>query len=105
VQDRLRAGLLVDGLALVGAFWCRYCYGETERGAPIAPNDAAWNRLQASARAARTRPDARLEMRDIVGESGAHPCYAMAFRSALDAVWKQGTRAAMLRYVAGEALA
>ena len=30
VASRLRAGQPVDGLALVGAFWCRYCYGETD---------------------------------------------------------------------------
>ena len=32
VASRLAAGQSIDGLALVGAFWCRYCYGETDDG-------------------------------------------------------------------------
>ncbi|HTM77529.1 MAG TPA: mannitol dehydrogenase family protein, partial [Devosia sp.] len=43
--DRVAAGQSVTGLALVSALWCRYCYGTTESGAVIAPNDPSWDRL------------------------------------------------------------
>ena len=35
----------VTGLALVSALWCRYCYGTTDSGAVIEPNDPSWERL------------------------------------------------------------
>ena len=55
VRDRLKAGASVKGLALVSALWCRYCYGETESGKTIPPNDPNWERLQAAAKPARQR--------------------------------------------------
>ena len=39
VADRLKAGQSFAGLALVSAMWCRYCYGESESGKTIPPND------------------------------------------------------------------
>ena len=45
-----RAGASVKGLALVSALWCRYCYGESESGKVIPPNDPSWDRLQAAAK-------------------------------------------------------
>src|SRR5690606_31425804 len=35
---RWQAGAPATVLALVSALWARYCYGETDSGAPIAPN-------------------------------------------------------------------
>ena len=55
-SDRLKSGASVKGLALVSALWCRYCYGESESGKPIPPNDPNWERLQAAAKPARERP-------------------------------------------------
>jgi mannitol 2-dehydrogenase len=101
VADRLRAGLDVDGLALVGALWCRYCHGETESGVAIEPNDPDWPRLQAVARAARAAPDAWLGMRDLFGDLGADPRYRGAFAAALRRVWLDGTRATLAAYLAG----
>jgi mannitol 2-dehydrogenase len=49
IRDRLKAGGSIRGLALETALWCRYCYGETDRGKPIAQNDPSWERLQAAA--------------------------------------------------------
>ena len=54
----------VKGLALVSAMWCRYCYGESESGKTIPPNDPSWDRLQArgqacAERSARLPRDAR----------------------------------------------
>src|SRR5690606_10251407 len=65
--DRLVQGRSVTGLALVSALWARYCYGESDSGRTIAPNDPNWERLTALARTARTDPAAWLSMTDIFG--------------------------------------
>ncbi|MGB8811978.1 MAG: mannitol dehydrogenase family protein, partial [Paracoccaceae bacterium] len=62
LRDNLAAGKMPDGLILLSALWCRYCYGETESGKVIPPNDPAWDQLQAVARAARDNPVAWLGM-------------------------------------------
>ena len=56
IADRLKAGKGVDGLALESALWCRYCFGTTDSGAVIEPNDPSWDRLQATAKAAKDDP-------------------------------------------------
>ncbi|HKU87564.1 MAG TPA: mannitol dehydrogenase family protein [Casimicrobiaceae bacterium] len=99
VADRLAGGRSIDGLALVGALWCRYCYGETESGATIEPNDPSWSRLNAVAIEARRDPRAWLGMTDIYGDVGSNPVYAAAFCRALERVWQQGSRAVLTRYV------
>ena len=53
IADRLAAGKGVSGLALESALWCRYCFGETDSGAVIDPNDPNWDRLQAASKAAK----------------------------------------------------
>jgi mannitol 2-dehydrogenase len=80
--------------------WCRYCYGETESGEAIPPNDLSWDRLQAAAKAARRDPTAFLAMRDIFGELADAPAYVAAFSAALTKLWAQGVRAALDDYVA-----
>ena len=100
VRDRLKSGAAVLGLALVSALWCRYCYGESESGKPIAPNDPSWGRLQTAAKAARTRPQAFLEMRDIFGELADDPVYVAAFSGALTKLWAQGVRTTLSGYLA-----
>jgi mannitol 2-dehydrogenase len=100
VADRVHAGLGIDGLALVCAFWCRYCYGETDSGAPIAPNDPDWTRLHARAIEARADPAAWLGMRDIYGELGHDAHFAAAFARALERIWRDGARATLAGYLA-----
>jgi len=100
IADRVRAGLDVDGLALVSALWCRYCFGETDSGAPIAANDDAWPRLQALAAKARADPRAWLDMRDVYGTLGTHDRFEHAFSRALEGVWRDGTRATLAAYLA-----
>lgn len=100
--DRLRAGAPITGLALVSALWARYCYGETDSGAPIAPNDPSWDRLTAQAKRAREAPAAWLEMRDIFGELSDDPRYVEAFTHALSALWTLGTRETLMRHLRGE---
>jgi len=99
VASRLAAGQPIDGLALVGAFWCRYCYGETDDGTPIEPNDPNWPRLQAVAVEARRDPRAWLAMTDIFGALGRDERYASAFGRALERLWRDGTRATLTHYL------
>jgi mannitol 2-dehydrogenase len=97
--DRLKAGASVRGLALVSALWCRYCYGETESGKPIAPNDPSWERLQTAAKQARSDPRAFLELRDIFGKLAEEPTYVSEFSSALSALWADGVRPTLADYL------
>lgn len=90
IADRLRAGLSVPGLALSSALWCRYCYGTTDSGAEIAPNDPDWSRLSSIAKEARGNPSAWLEMEDIYGAVGQSPKFREAFGTALTALWSKG---------------
>ena len=100
VADRLRAGADVSGLALVSALWCRYCFGESEGGKVIPPNDPAWDRLQGAARKARDDPRAFLALNDIFGALAETPVYVAAFSAALRQLWGQGVRKTLEGYLA-----
>ena len=99
--DRLKKGLPITGLALESALWCRYCYGETDSGKEIAPNDPNWDRLQEHARRAKDDPMAFLEMDDIFGEVGKSEIFRQAFAHGLTTLWQAGTRETLTRYIAG----
>lgn len=101
IADRLKAGKGIAGLALESALWCRYCFGTTDSGAVIEPNDPSWDRLQATAKAAKDAPAAWLAMEDIYGDVGRAPVFAEAFAHALNALWADGARATLTRYLAG----
>lgn len=101
VTDRLRSGGAVEGLALVSALWARYCFGETESGMAIAPNDPQWERLTGLARTARDDPKAWLGMAEVFGDLAQDQRYVAAFTLALDTLWRQGTRQTLQRYVDG----
>jgi mannitol 2-dehydrogenase len=98
--DRVAAGQSVTGLALVSALWARYCYGESDSGKVIAPNDPSWDRLTALAKQARTDPKAWLTMSDIFGPLANEPAYVAAFTKALGALWSRGTTATLEAYLA-----
>jgi mannitol 2-dehydrogenase len=98
---RLKAGRSVKGLALVSALWCRYCYGVSESGKTITPNDPSWDRLQAAARAARGDATAYLAMRDIFGEAADTPAYVASFSNALHRLWADGVRKTVDAYMTG----
>ncbi|MFD1790311.1 mannitol dehydrogenase family protein [Ochrobactrum teleogrylli] len=100
--DRVAKGHTVTGLALVSAFWCRYCYGTTDSGAVIEPNDPSWDRLTKQAARAKADPAAWLSMDDIFGALAANPAYVTAFSSALKAIWRDGTVKTLERYLAGQ---
>jgi mannitol 2-dehydrogenase len=100
--DRVEAGQSVTGLALVSALWCRYCYGTTDSGAVIEPNDPNWNRLTQQAKLAKDDPKAWLAMSDIYGELAQSEIFVQAFSQALRALWTNGTKATLERYLAGQ---
>ena len=95
IRDALAAGGKVEGLALVSALWCRYCYGVTEGGNEIAPNDPNWDRLVPLARAAKDDPSAWLSMREVYGDTGTDPRFADAFARNLRDLWQRGTAAVL----------
>ncbi|HEV2901165.1 MAG TPA: mannitol dehydrogenase family protein [Pseudaminobacter sp.] len=101
IADRLASGTSVSGLALESALWCRYCFGITESGTEIAPNDPNWDRLLTTARAAKDDAGAWLAMEDIYGEVGRSEIFAAAFADALEMLWRVGTRETLKRYLGG----
>ncbi|HWK68703.1 MAG TPA: mannitol dehydrogenase family protein [Rhizobiaceae bacterium] len=101
VADRLASGQGIAGLALESALWCRYCFGTTESGAEIAPNDPNWERLQETARQAKAEPSAWLAMDDIYGEVGRSAVFASAFRSSLESLWSKGAAETLKLYLDG----
>ncbi|MBA5778056.1 mannitol dehydrogenase family protein [Stappia sp. F7233] len=101
IADRLAGGGSIDGLALESALWCRYCFGVSDSGAIIAPNDPGWDRLQDVASNARNDPAAWLAMEDIYGDVGKSEPFAAAFAHALKRLWAQGTEATLKRYLDG----
>jgi mannitol 2-dehydrogenase len=97
--DRVAQGKSVEGLALVSAFWARYCFGTTDSGKPIAPNDPSWTRLTAEAKRAKDAPTSWLAMTDIFGGLAQEPAYVEAFSHALDTIWAIGTKATLEAYL------
>lgn len=100
--DRAQRQQSVNGLSLVSALWCRYCYGTTDSGAVIEPNDPNWDRLTAQAKKAKANPQAWLEMADIYGELAHNPSFVATFTQALETLWKIGTKATLERYLEGQ---
>jgi len=99
IADRLREGAGVEGLALASALWCRYCFGETESGASIEPNDPAWDELVERSCTARTEPAAWLNMQDVYGDLARDDRFSQPFARALDALWAEGTESVLRRYL------
>ena len=97
--DRIAQGKSVTGLALVSALWARYCYGTSDSGKPIAPNDPSWTRLTETAKRAKDDPTAWLGMTDIFGDLAKQPAYVEAFSHALNTVWAIGTKATLEEYL------
>jgi len=98
--DRANDNSLLTGLALVSALWCRYCYGTTDSGAVIEPNDPSWNRLTAQAKKAKDNPAAWLDMADIYGDLAKAPSFVAAFTKSLNSLWSIGTNATLEAYLA-----
>jgi mannitol 2-dehydrogenase len=99
IRDCLAAGGKAEGLTLLSAMWCRYCFGTDETGAVIAPNDPNWDMLQARAIAAKDDPAQWIGMTEIYGDLAANAGFAERFAEALRLVWDRGVQAAMLKYI------
>ncbi|WP_243374809.1 mannitol dehydrogenase family protein [Microvirga solisilvae] len=100
-RDRLQAGADVTGLALVSALWCRYCAGSTDAGEAFPLDDPNAARLTPAALAARSDPAAFLDLRDIFGDIADSSAFRLRFESALNSLWRDGTRTTLQRYLNG----
>ncbi|MBI1171418.1 mannitol dehydrogenase family protein [bacterium] len=99
IRDVLAAGGKAEGLTLLSAMWCRYCFGTTEAGDAIEPNDPNWDLLQATAKAAKANPAAWLAMAPVYGDLAQNAGFVARFAEALNFVWSHGADAAMRRYI------
>ncbi|MGH6799100.1 MAG: mannitol dehydrogenase family protein, partial [Roseiarcus sp.] len=59
----------------------------------------SWERLQTSAKRARSDPRAFLELRDIFGGLAENPHYVGAFSNTLSALWARGVRSTLADYL------
>ena len=98
-RDRLAKGQPVNGLALVSALWCRYCYGETEDGAPIDVDDIQAGRLRDAAQKARNAPHVFLTLCDIFGDVADSPEFQNVFATTLSSLWRDGVAKTLASYV------
>lgn len=101
IADRLSSGASVTGLALGSALWCRYCFGESDSGRAIEPNDPNWDRLVPAARAARTDPTVWLDMHEVYGDIGKDEIFRKQFAHALRTLWSDGTQTVLRNYLDG----
>ncbi len=99
LRDALAAGGSIEGLALVSALWCRYCYGETDNGTPIAPNDPNWDMLQDLSRRAKADPALWLGLESVYGDLKDNARLHDVFGRHLDRLWSLGTRRVLQDYV------
>jgi mannitol 2-dehydrogenase len=100
LRDALAAGGSVDGLAMVSALWCRYCFGTTASGQEIAPNDPNWATLQSCAQAAQGNPTAWLGQSDVYGDLARDSRFVTAFSSHLTRIWADGVESALQGFLA-----
>eukprot|EP00177_Eucheuma_denticulatum_P007338 GFKZ01013354.1.p1 GENE.GFKZ01013354.1~~GFKZ01013354.1.p1 ORF type:complete len:501 (+),score=65.07 GFKZ01013354.1:41-1543(+) len=102
VRSAIEAGGSVDGLALVSAFWCRYCFGVTEGGVAIKKNDPNWEELGRRARRAKEEPSVWLDMESVYGDLAGEGKFREAFKKWVGVVWKEGVDVALRKYLAPE---
>uniref|UniRef100_A4WT64 Mannitol dehydrogenase, C-terminal domain n=1 Tax=Cereibacter sphaeroides (strain ATCC 17025 / ATH 2.4.3) TaxID=349102 RepID=A4WT64_CERS5 len=100
LRDNLAAGRMPKGLVLLSALWCRYCFGTTDSGQVVAPNDPNWSALQERSKRARANPADWLAMTEVYGDLGRHPALVGEFGAALEAVWRDGAEAVLRRFLA-----
>jgi mannitol 2-dehydrogenase len=98
---RLAGGESVTGLSLVSALWCRFCTGTTDSGKPTNYNDASAERLKEAALKAKDSPASFLALGDIFGDVGKSEVFAASFARHLKALWENGARETLRRYVSG----
>ena len=99
IADAIKAGRSFKGLALESALWCRYCFGITESGAVIEPNDPNWELLKEKARAAKNDPQAWLAMNDVYGSISSDKAFSALFSAMLKSVWADGVEKTVRAYI------
>lgn len=99
LRDALAAGGSIEGLALESALWCRYCFGTTDSGAEIAPNDPNWDMLKSLSHQAKETPSAWLGMTTVYGDLGRNARFVDAFSRHLNDLWSKGTAATLAAYI------
>jgi mannitol 2-dehydrogenase len=99
VRDGLRAGVSVQGLALVQAAWARMCQGTRDDSSVIEPNDPFWPALSKRANEARANPRRWLEMKQSYGELVDAKVFADAFDRWLTMMYRDGMAATVRRYL------
>ncbi len=105
IRDAIARGGSITGLALESALWCRYCYGTSESGAVIEPNDPNWDALVEISKAAKEDPKAWLTgLPAVYGEIAQNEAFVAAFSAALSALWAEGTAAVLTKYLADQPL-
>jgi mannitol 2-dehydrogenase len=101
IADNLKAGRSIEGCALESALWCRYCYGVSESGKVIEPNDPSWDRLQALSHMAKEDPLQWLTMDDVYGEVARDEHFRAAYSNWLTMLWRDGTAKTLQTYIHG----
>lgn len=99
IRDSYAKGTPSDGLVLLSALWCRYCYGTDEAGNAIAPNDPNWDMLTERAKAAKNDPEEWLAISTVYGDLAGNADFAARFAAALKDVWARGSRAVIADYI------
>ena len=105
IRDCLKAGISVDGLALVEAAWARMCLGIREDGSEIEANDPSWDMLKKQAELAQERPLAWLEMQSIYGNLIEDERFTDAFERWLSRIYQDGMEATLRHYLGEISLA
>uniref|UniRef100_A0A914HAD6 mannitol 2-dehydrogenase n=1 Tax=Globodera rostochiensis TaxID=31243 RepID=A0A914HAD6_GLORO len=101
IEHRINRGQSIEGLALVCALWCRYCYGTDESGTAVVPNDPAWPQLCATAHRAKdsNKPSVWLSMEHIYGSVGQSTAFREVFAKTIGHLWQFGTESALKHYL------
>ncbi|MEP3332065.1 mannitol dehydrogenase family protein [Sedimentitalea sp.] len=99
IRDGLNAGASVVGLALVSALWARYCQGVREDGSTVEANDPNWDALHQTAKTAKDRPLAWLEMKQYYGDLASNKPFADAFERWLTMLNTDGAEATINAYL------
>ena len=79
--------------------WAHMCTGQRENGTKIEANDPIWSQLETAALAAKARPDAWLEQRQIYGEIADHDGFREAFSKWLRSLNDHGVDATIEQYL------
>ena len=101
LREALAAGTPMDGLSLIEALWARMCAGTREDGSVVDPNDPIWEQLTEAATAAKDRPQAWLDQRDLYGDLADNAEFQNAFSKWLTLIWSKGSLSAIESYLQG----